>query len=351
MLSTLRHIKNRSLKSSAAPLLSGWRSGQRWLDGDGHRANQVMVLGYHQVVADIARAEREMLFGMAISTHTFRRQMEFVRERYAVLSLDEVAAVLRGSASVNRPAVAITFDDGYRSVYEQAWPVLRELGLPATVFLNSGLIGTPQVLDHDLLFWYARQAKLLGLSLRVPLVKAGLNLREVAQITAEVDSQQLADKLISLPLARRERVVRRLSEFLGEPQPAQLNAFALMDWRMIHEMEEGGMSFGLHTDHHAMLTLEDEATIAEEIERGRDTLAAQLGRPITHFAYPNGAYNQTVKEALQQAGIELALTTERRINRRGADLLTLGRTCLCEESTRGLTGHYSEAVARLRLAV
>lgn len=351
MLSKLRQIKNRSLKASAAPLLSGLRSGQRWLEGDRHRANQVMILGYHQIADDIANAEREAIPGMVISTHTFRRQMEFVRERYAVLSLDEAGAVLRGETSTERPAVVITFDDGYRSVYDQAWPVLRELGLPATVFLNTGPIGTNQMLDHDLLYWFARQAKLLGLSLRVPLVKAGFNLREVVEITSEVDTQQLCEHLIYQPLARRQAILFQLREFLGEPEPAEISDFTLLDWEQIHELAAGGITFGAHTVNHPVLTLETPETVDSEIAEARHSLETQLGVPIKHFAYPNGSYSLAVKSAVERLGFELAVTTEKRINRRGSDMLTLGRTCLCEESTRGLAGNYSEAVARLRLAV
>jgi hypothetical protein len=67
MLTKLRQIGNRSIKSSTAPLLYGWRSGRRWLDGEKHQANQVMILGYHQVVSDIIRAEGEAIFGMVNS--------------------------------------------------------------------------------------------------------------------------------------------------------------------------------------------------------------------------------------------------------------------------------------------
>lgn len=351
MLLKLRQMGQRSLKSSAAPLLHGLRSGRRWLDGDRQRANQVMILGYHQVVADIAQAEREAIAGMAISTHTFRRQMEFIRQRYAVLTLDQAVAVLRGQASTDRPAVVITFDDGYRNTYEQAWPVLRELGLPATVFITTGLIQSAQWLDHDLLYWYARQAKLLGLSLRVPLVKAGLNLREVAELTAEVEPLQLCEQLVHMPNTRRQAVLERLRDFLGEPAPEQQNDFALLDWTMIRAMAAEGMEFGAHTETHPILTLETAEAVEREMRGSKQRLEAQLGQPIQHFAYPNGCYNETVKALAQQVGFASAVTTERRINRRGSDVFALGRTCLCEESTRGVSGHYSETIAKLRLAV
>src|SRR6185369_8696150 len=115
----------RSIKSSTAPLVFGRRSARRWLDTTRHQANQVLILGYHQVVASLRRGEDDALFGMFISSDIFRRQMELLRERYDVISLAQAAAVLRGEANTRRPAVVITFDDGYRDVYEHAWPIMR----------------------------------------------------------------------------------------------------------------------------------------------------------------------------------------------------------------------------------
>lgn len=73
----------------------------------------------------------------AIPTRVFRAQMAWLRERYDVVSLD---GMLRGAASGSRLA-CITFDDGYASVHDAALPVLAEIGVTATVYVNSGWIG------------------------------------------------------------------------------------------------------------------------------------------------------------------------------------------------------------------
>lgn len=123
-----------------------------------------------------------------------------------------------------------------------------------------------------------------------------------------------------------------------------------MSWEMIQEMADGGISFGAHSEHHLILTLESEATAKDELCRSKQRLEAQLQQPIRHFAYPNGYFNPTIKALAARAGFTSAVTTERVIARRGDDALALGRISLCEESTRGITGAYSEAIARLRLA-
>ncbi len=349
MTSKLLKFSKRTIKSSAAPF-SRMLAPQRWAFSQaGARAAQVLIVGYHRVVADIAQAEREAINGLVISTETFRRHLQILREHYDVLTLAAASEVLRGARLTQRAVAVITFDDGYRDVYDQAFPVLRELGLPATVFVPTAGIGTGQALDHDLLYCFVSKARARGLSLHVPLVKAGMSLDQAATLCTEVNPLQLSHQLVHLPLALRENVLRCLKDFLDE-QEEHLKGFDLLDWEMMRKMASAGIDFGAHTDNHAILTLETEATVEREILRNKQALETQLGQRMRHFAYPTGKYNDAVKSALARAGFEVAVTTERHINRRGADLLALGRICLCEESTRGISGHYSEAVARLRLA-
>jgi peptidoglycan/xylan/chitin deacetylase (PgdA/CDA1 family) len=88
-----------------------------------------------------------------------------------------------------------------------------------------------------------------------------------------------------------------------------------------------------------------------EIAGSKKQLETQLGSKVISFAYPNGEYNADVKNLVAQAGFQVAVTTEKRINHPGEDSLALGRISLCEESTRGFKGTYSPQVANLRMGV
>lgn len=104
----------------------------------------VRILGYHRVADD-----RDVL---AVSRDAFRRQMEAVKSSGAQLvRLDAVPALLRDP--IERLYVCVTFDDGYRDALDHAAPVLRRLGIPATVFLPTAVI------DGDMTYdWYKRAA-------------------------------------------------------------------------------------------------------------------------------------------------------------------------------------------------
>ena len=72
----------------------------------------------------------------------FRKQMAYLRRGgYAVLSLPEALAGLRGERETPAYSVALTFDDGYENFHEYAAPELQKHGFPATVFLVTQKIG------------------------------------------------------------------------------------------------------------------------------------------------------------------------------------------------------------------
>ncbi len=81
----------------------------------------------------------------------FDAQIAAIQESGAVvLPLPEIVAAWRNGTPLPENAVAITIDDGYRSVYAQAWPRLRAAGMPFTVFISTD--GTDQGIP-DLMTW------------------------------------------------------------------------------------------------------------------------------------------------------------------------------------------------------
>lgn len=96
----------------------------------------LIVLMYHAI------ADRQDADQLAVPEGLFRAQMGWLRELgWRVARLDEAARALR-AGTLEAPAVAITFDDGYLSTYIRAFPVLQEFGYPATVFLVGGVVGS-----------------------------------------------------------------------------------------------------------------------------------------------------------------------------------------------------------------
>jgi peptidoglycan/xylan/chitin deacetylase (PgdA/CDA1 family) len=110
--------------------------------------NVLRVLGYHRIADDADE--------LAVRPRAFRRQMERLLALGAQpLSLDDAPGLL--NEGVDRFYVCVTFDDGYHDNLMEAVPVLRELRIPATIFVPTAAIdGTAR------LYWYAAQPRLLS---------------------------------------------------------------------------------------------------------------------------------------------------------------------------------------------
>ena len=96
------------------------------------QADRLVIFAMHAI--NDARSD------MAVSPGRFREQLESLLDAgYRPLAMDDVLDVLSGRKS-SPAAFAITFDDGYESVYTQALPILESLSIPATVFLTTGFL-------------------------------------------------------------------------------------------------------------------------------------------------------------------------------------------------------------------
>ena len=73
-----------------------------------------------------------------IAIERFREQLEFLKNNnYSVIPLEQLVRSLKGGLRLPDRSVVITIDDGYRSVYTEAWPVLKQYGYPFTVFVYA----------------------------------------------------------------------------------------------------------------------------------------------------------------------------------------------------------------------
>ena len=95
-----------------------------------NKAAQVAILCYHDFVTDKAPTQ------MRIAVNHFRNQMQAIKDaRLPVISLADFLKWRRGEKDIPDSSVMITIDDGYNSVYHDAFPIFKEYGYPFTVFL------------------------------------------------------------------------------------------------------------------------------------------------------------------------------------------------------------------------
>ena len=119
----------------AAPTLSP-KGG---LSPEGYQT--VPVLTYH-------RFSKEKSSGMMISETMFKEQMSFLKNNgYSVITVDRLLDFLDFKGQVPEKSVVLTFDDGWRSFYDIAYPILQKHRFPATLFIYPDFIGARSALS------------------------------------------------------------------------------------------------------------------------------------------------------------------------------------------------------------
>jgi peptidoglycan/xylan/chitin deacetylase (PgdA/CDA1 family) len=195
--------------------------------------SDVVVLCYHALSPDWPAQ-------MSVTPERFEQQLRLLVGRgYRGATFAEAA-----TAPPHRKTLAVTFDDGLRSVLERAAPVLEELHLPATVFVATELVG-------------------LGEPMSWPGVE----------------------------------------RWLDGPHASEL---VPLGWDALRALRDRGWEIGSHTRTHARLLGVDDARLAEELAGSRDRIEAELGGPCRTLAYPFGEADERVIAAARAAGYAAA---------------------------------------------
>jgi len=294
---------------SAVGVLPGLTSLRRILRKD------LRILAYHRVldVADPDAFDFD-LNEVSASPEQFRQQMQLVKRRYDPIGFHElIGAIESGRPLPPRPLI-VTFDDGYDDNYHVAFPILRELGVPAMFFVSTGHIdsGMPYAYDwlvHMLCRTPATWLRVdeLHLDRALPASLAG----------RRALGKELLFHLKALDAPTQAAIIARLGEDWGMP-PARHPQCRPMTWEQLREMRAAGMEVGSHGVDHNILAKLSPAAMVAEVRQSMDTLVRELGPPIEVLSYPVGgpdSYNEQVIEAAREAGFRMACNYVTGINR------------------------------------
>lgn len=310
LLSILNKWKARSENGSRSPALLFKRRNNR----------SFQILQYHRV----NDGESRIFPGTPVQV--FEKQMEGISRYYSVYPLEEL--VERAIHDDIPPrAVAITFDDGYKDNYQNAFPVLKRLGLPATIFLTTGVIGSQFCIWHDRLFCAFEETPVSEVAIgkiRYPI--GTLSEKEIAV-------KAFREYLRKYHYSRWDDLLQQLCADLRIKSVACGEPFQKLSWSDIELMGRSGITFGAHTVSHPILTALSLSEARNEILASKETIEKRLGTPVRLFAYPNGTsgdFNEPIKDILKEAGFLGAVTTLWGVNGTSTDPFELKRISLSD---------------------
>ena len=266
-------------------------------------SSPLRVLTYHRVdsyCGDPLRGRPEL----TVTPAQFDFQMRTLSNHFTVVSLDRVLQAASGRCTLPARAVLITFDDAYSNIGTVAWPIMRELKLPATIFVATGF---PDLSNR--LFWWDR--------LRAAFSETSEKILQVPQL-GQFDMKNRNNRLLAFKAVRNvikdsspqkaDALLEDTCQRLGEP--AMVNES--MNWDEIRKLASEGVQFAPHSRSHPILTELNEEALEEELSAPLRDLENRLGSVPPVLAYPSGCYNQKVMAMAQSLGYKLGFTTELR---------------------------------------
>jgi peptidoglycan/xylan/chitin deacetylase (PgdA/CDA1 family) len=277
-------------------------------------ARRLTILAYHRVFdvpdEDTFPYDPELI---SAGPAAFARQMEFVRRHFTVLRFADVLEAMDRGRDLPARSIVITFDDGHRDNYTHAYPVLKALGIPGTIFLSTDYVGTDRV------FWFDRVAALL---FRAPAGVLSLEALGFEAVLSDVLSRRSAAEVLlellkQLPDRQRLEHLDVLERKVSASAVPEAGSAALT-WDQVREMARGGIEFGSHAASHPILTMLDDATLQRELEGSRRVIQRETGQAVETVAYPVGkkfAYDDRVIRMARSCGYRLGVSYVVGVNR------------------------------------
>jgi peptidoglycan/xylan/chitin deacetylase (PgdA/CDA1 family) len=265
---------------------------------------RVTILMYHAIVTS-PLAVPDWSF---LDERVFRLQLEYVGRHFDVVPLSEAVRRLR-QRTVRRPTAVITFDDGFQSVHDVALPLLKRLGLPAAVFVVSGLV------DTDGTPWYCRLNRALAAATRRSLEWRDESFALDGAIARSRAGGVLQRRLEELPHPLLMHELAALVGALGDDAQRPVgpgSPYRVLGARELQALAASGLfEFGAHGASHAILSLLPPEEREREVVESVQAVARLTGRACRFFSYPSGRtedYDGGVRRTLGELGIEAAVT-------------------------------------------
>ncbi|MDQ7076125.1 MAG: polysaccharide deacetylase family protein [Gammaproteobacteria bacterium] len=209
----------------------------------------------------------------------------------------------------------VTFDDGFEDNYSVVFPILKQLDVPATIFISSDYIGKTETFWFDWVVYLLKKAAPGVLNLpAIPLDLCIENSFDSRMSAVDI----LLGALKQVSNEARLQTIVDLEQQVGAHKPEKgFEESYPMTWQQVKEMSEWGVEFGSHSASHPILSQLDDKELWHEIADSREVIVEKTGQACDVIAYPVGGactYDQRVLDMVERSGYRLGTSYRSGVN-------------------------------------
>jgi len=288
--------------------------------------NNIIIFNYHRIRGNNVNTHfDDSVFGPDATR--FRQEMEWLKKETRILSEDELIDIVYNKKRVKEVCSMITFDDGYRDNFEIAYPILRDLKIPAMFFIPTHQINTRQVGWWDIVAYLFKQTELKHFMFQN--IEYGISDKSLLIKYFNNQIKSLESHLV-------DGFLIQLSESLKVPFPSiELQSKEMMTWEQVKLVSNNGITIGSHSHDHSILSRQSAATLTAQLSKSIDILENKIDKKIRSIAYPVGGYqhfNQVTKDVSKELGFKLGFSFLTGINSKDEiDPFNVKRMCFRPE--------------------
>lgn len=246
--------------------------------------------------------------------------LKYKSEGYRCVSLDEVQRQIESGKRNMQKYVCFTLDDGYADNYDYAYPVFKKHNCPFAIYVTTDF---PD--KKALLWWYNLQDILLK--------NKKLRFNGVEYDCSDLKKKEQTYKKIKVNFftSDMERKRKILKQLYKENDCAVKDDEFALSWEQISELAADPLCIiGAHTVSHNSLPVLNDEEVRKELSDGKKKIEEKIKKPVKHFAYPYGNWDNRVAR-LTMEQYNTAVTTIHDLVRKGDTLDRLNRNVLLEK--------------------
>ena len=256
----------------------------------------VTTFMYHEVGSN----ENDANAWQIVKESDFLAQLDFIREQYEVVSLDEANEFIRKPKKLNKPLATLTFDDGLKGNIQRLLPIVESLEMPITIYIATGHVEAQHSFWADKIVNALQNAHCVAIDLR----PFGLGIFRIDKADPEsrwAQTSSLLDALKTCPPTNQAKAVNSVLEQISPGlAPSVLAPLSVQE---VQELAHSKfVTLGAHTHGHEVLTMLTDDEIVQTVEKSLSRLLQWTGCRPQHFAYPCGLHDARVRRVIEGLG-------------------------------------------------